>query len=129
MQDACINMSYEAVKALKELAFSIQTMTKPCSANSHITKSKIAAKNLKSLLSTSLCKETEILDLIPAVTVASLLVDAVACTEKIAESVQELASIAKFKSVKPKKAPSRSSSKISEPEHVITIHQPSSLPE
>lgn len=129
MQDACINMSSEVVKALKELAFSIKTMTKPCSANSHIRKSKIAAKNLKSLLSTSLCKETEILDVIPAVTVASLLVDVVACTEKIAESVQELASIAKFKSVKPKRAPSRSSSKISEPEHVITIHQPSSIPE
>ncbi|KAH9699483.1 hypothetical protein WN944_027462 [Citrus x changshan-huyou] len=129
MQDACINMSSEAVKALKELAFSIKTMTKPCSADSHITKSKIAAKNLKSLLSASLCKETEISEVMQAITVVSLLVDVVACTEKIAESVQELASFAKFKSEKPKQAPLRTSSKISEPEHVITIHQPSSLPE
>lgn len=129
IQDACLNLTSESAKAMNKLAFAIKTMTTPRSVGSHITKSRIAGNNLKSLLNTCLCKESDMLDVIPVVSVASLLVDAVSCTEKIVESVQELASLAKFKNMKPRKAPSRSSSRISEPEHVIAIHHPSSIVE
>ncbi|KAI7981654.1 Aluminum-activated malate transporter 7 [Camellia lanceoleosa] len=74
-------------------------MTMPSTANSYIANSKITAKTLKSLLETGSWRGADLLDIIPAATVASLLIDVVACTEKIAESVNELACLAKFKSV------------------------------
>ena len=94
-------MSSESIKALNELAMAIKTMTTPSTAILHITRSKIAAKNLKFMMNTELYKESDLLEVIPAVTMASLLADVVSCSEKIAESVHELASLAKFKSVKP----------------------------
>nr|POE90942.1 aluminum-activated malate transporter 2 [Quercus suber] len=66
-----------------------------------IVKSKDAANNLISLLRSGFCKEIDLLEVIPAVTVASLLVDVVSWTEKIAESINELASLAHFQSVEP----------------------------
>ncbi|KAI9194297.1 hypothetical protein LWI28_004916 [Acer negundo] len=102
IQEESIRVSSESVKGLKELAMAIKTMTTPSAAILHITRSKIAAKNLKFMLNTELCKEiSDLLEVIPAVTMASLLADVVSCSEKIAESVHELASLAKFKSMKP----------------------------
>ncbi|KAL5765407.1 hypothetical protein ACOSP7_016024 [Xanthoceras sorbifolium] len=130
IQDESIKVSSESVKALKELAMAIETMITPSAATLHITKSKIAAKNLKLMLNADLCKETDLLEVIPAVTMASLLVDVVSCSEKIAESVHELASLAKFKSVKPEvaarkpslqKMQSYSSVNVSQSHHVITV--------
>ncbi|XP_044475512.1 aluminum-activated malate transporter 2-like isoform X2 [Mangifera indica] len=100
IQDASIQLCSESANTLKELALAIRTMTPPTPANQHLINSKIAAKNLKSLLNTGLFKETDLLEVIPVATMAYLLVDVVSCTEKIAESIQELASLAKFKSTK-----------------------------
>ncbi|KAI7981658.1 Aluminum-activated malate transporter 1 [Camellia lanceoleosa] len=110
-------------------------MTMPSTANSHIANSKITAKTLKSLLETGSWRGTNLLDVIPAATVASLLIDVVTCTKKIAESVDELASLAKFKSVDDvvsKEPPPLTSeetlrpcSSIEEPpHHVVTIQSP-----
>lgn len=68
----------------------------PCS-DVHIVNAKSAAKKLKALMKTGLCPHTDVLDMIPAVTVASLLIELVSCTVKIADSVNELASLANFK--------------------------------
>lgn len=100
IEDASIQLCSESVNTLKELALAIRTMTPPTPANQHLINSKIAAKNLKSLLNTGLFKGTDLLEVIPVATMAYLLVDVVSCTEKIAESIQELASLAKFKSTK-----------------------------
>lgn len=96
IQESCTKMSLESSRALKELAMSIKIMTRSSVADSHILKAKMAAKNLKNLLKTNLWENTDYLEIIPVVTVASLLVDAVNCTVKISESVHELASLARF---------------------------------
>ncbi|CAK7332021.1 unnamed protein product [Dovyalis caffra] len=107
VQETCTNMSIESGKALKELALAIKTMVQPSSADSHIENAKSAAKNLKSLLKSGVWKDIDLLKVIPGVTVASILIDVVICTEKIAESVHELASKAQFKSVGPTVSPEK----------------------
>ncbi|XP_034921106.1 aluminum-activated malate transporter 2-like isoform X2 [Populus alba] len=99
IQEACTNMSIESGKALKELSLTIKKMVQPSSADSHIENAKSAAKNLKSLLKSGLWEDTDLLKVIPGITVASILNEVVKCTENIAESVHELASKAQFKSV------------------------------
>ncbi|KAK7261167.1 hypothetical protein RIF29_27472 [Crotalaria pallida] len=101
IQEPCIKMSTETGKALKELAVAIQQMIPPSAADSHIAKSKIASMNLKSILNNSRLWEdtTNLFEAIPIMTVASLLVDLVSCTEKLAESIQELSTLAKFKNI------------------------------
>jgi hypothetical protein len=101
IQEACTNLSIESGKALKELALAIKIMVQPSSADSHIENAKSAAKNLKSLLKSGIWEDIDLLKVIPGVTVASILIDVVTCTEKIAESIHELASKAQFKSVEP----------------------------
>lgn len=128
-----MKMSSESGKALKELAWALKTMTKPCSAAScHITKSRAAANNLKSLLKTSAAllgsEGIHLLDIVPAVTVASLLSDVVSYAEQIEKSIQELSSFphVQFKSAEPTKAlqpcnSSASSTNDNVPHLVITI--------
>ncbi|KAJ7981231.1 putative Aluminum activated malate transporter family protein [Quillaja saponaria] len=99
IQDECTQMCSESSKALKELALAVKTMTKPSLADTHIANSKAATKNLKSLFQSNFREEANLLAVIPATTVASLLVDVVDCTEKIADSVNKLASEANFKSI------------------------------
>ena len=133
IQEACTNMSLESGKALKELASAIKPMTPPSSVTPHIIKSKDAANNLKSLLRSGFCKEIDLLEVIPTVTVASLLADVVSCTEKIAESINELASLAHFRSVEPMVEAEKPKllhqetippcCGVNEPHHVITIDQ------
>ncbi|KAJ6947797.1 hypothetical protein NC651_002227 [Populus alba x Populus x berolinensis] len=100
IQEACTNTSIESGKALKELALAIKIMVPPSSADSHIENAKSAAKNIKSLLKSGIWEDIDLLKVIPGVTVASLLIDVVTCTEKISESIYELASKAQFKSIK-----------------------------
>ncbi|PIA54339.1 hypothetical protein AQUCO_00900699v1, partial [Aquilegia coerulea] len=97
IQETCIKMSSESAKALSELASAIRTMTQPCTADVHIANSRIAANSLKTALKTALPMDSDLLQIISAVTVTSLLVEIVSCTENIAESVHELARLAKFK--------------------------------
>lgn len=94
-------MSTELGKALKDLAFAIKSMTKPSPVNPHIVDSKTAAKALKLLLETG-CSENFVLwEVLPTATVAVQLVEVISCVEKIAESVHELASLARFKEPTP----------------------------
>lgn len=98
IQESCTKMSSECSLALRELALGIQTMTCSLSADPHLLNAKSAAKKLKYSLKTGLSPETDLLDVIPLVTVASLLIEVVSCTVKIADAVHELASLSKFKS-------------------------------
>ncbi|XP_022890697.1 aluminum-activated malate transporter 2-like [Olea europaea var. sylvestris] len=96
IQELCTKMSSESSLALKELSLAIKTMSSSSIADPHIVNAKTAAKKLKSLLKTDLWKDTNFLDIIPAAAVSSLLIEIVSCTVKIADSVHELASMAKF---------------------------------
>ncbi|KAJ6425127.1 hypothetical protein OIU84_025823 [Salix udensis] len=107
IQEACTIMSVESGKALKELALAIKTMVQPSSADSHIDKAKSSAENLKSLLKSGIWEDIDLLKVIAGVTVASILIDVVTCTEKIAESIRELASTAQFKSAEPTLSPEK----------------------
>lgn len=102
IQECCKKMSSECSSALREMAIGIQTMRcSPCS-DVHIVNAKAAAKKLKALMKTGFCDHTDVVDIIPAVTVASLLMELVSCTVKIADSVNELASLANFKKPDPR---------------------------
>lgn len=107
IQEACTIMSVESGKALKELALAIKIMVQPSSADSHIDKAKSSAENLKSLLKSGIWEDIDLLKVIAGVTVASILIDVVTCTEKIAESIRELASTAQFKSAEPTLSPEK----------------------
>ncbi|KAL0417554.1 UNVERIFIED_CONTAM: Aluminum-activated malate transporter 2 [Sesamum radiatum] len=97
IQETCTKMSSECSVALRELAVGIKTMTCSLSADPHLLNAKTAAKKLKSLLKTNLWPETDLLEIVPAVTVVSLLIEIVSCTVKITDAVHELASLSKFK--------------------------------
>ncbi|XP_062083608.1 aluminum-activated malate transporter 2 [Humulus lupulus] len=98
IQEACTKISLESGKALKEVANSVRKMTKTSSDDiGHIASSKAAAKSLRSLFKSGMLENIDLLEVIPSVTVASLLIDVVNCTEKIAESVHELGSLAHFR--------------------------------
>ncbi|OMO62698.1 Aluminum-activated malate transporter [Corchorus capsularis] len=99
IKEACMKLSCESGKALKELASALRTMTQPPSQCPHIAKSKNAANSLKSLLKTGLCKDIDLQEIVAVATVASLLLDVLSCTERISESVHEIASLARFKSL------------------------------
>ncbi|KAK7324834.1 hypothetical protein VNO77_28708 [Canavalia gladiata] len=134
IQEPCMKMSKETGKALKELAVAIHEMIPPSAADSHIAKSKIAATNLRSMIKIGLWEDTNFFEVIPVLTVASLLVDVVSCTETLAESIQELSTLAKFKNKDSKivaenpkiphqeEGPKSSCCHNSEPHHVITIN-------
>lgn len=83
------------------------------------------------MLQAGLCAEIDLLEVLPAATVASLLVDVVSSTEKIAESINELASLSGHRSVEhiiveeKEVAESLPCSTTSGVHYVITIDQPS----
>ncbi|GMI94675.1 hypothetical protein like AT1G08440 [Hibiscus trionum] len=95
-QETCTELG----KAMNELAAAIKTMSPPYSHCAHIAKAKNAAGNLNSLLRTGLRKDIDMVEILAVATVASLLLDVLACTEKISESIHELASLAHFKNGK-----------------------------
>lgn len=132
IQEACTKISLETGKALKELATSVKKMIKPSSAEAHIASSKAAAKSLRTLLKSGLWENVDLLEVIPSVTVASILLDVINCAEKIAESVHELASLAHFKSptLDPNVSPEKSKSKIDclQSHHVVIAINPESAP-
>ncbi|GAB4859846.1 hypothetical protein Ancab_011326 [Ancistrocladus abbreviatus] len=105
----CMKMSTESGKALKELSSAINRMTQPpSSTKSHLEALKSAARDLNSTPGTSLYDDNEFSEGIPVATVALLLTDVVHYAEKFAESVQGLASLARFKATgDDKMAPNR----------------------
>lgn len=96
IQETCTKISTESGKALQELSIAVKEMRQPSSADTHIENAKAAAKNLNSLLKSGPWEDINLLQVIPVVTVASLLIDLVNCTEKLADSIFELASKAHF---------------------------------
>lgn len=95
-------MSAESGKALKALASSIKTMADPSAANPFVEASKNAVKDLKITLKAVTLSTNNIVDLqaiVPAATVASILIEIVKTVEKISDSVNELANLAHFKTV------------------------------
>ncbi|XP_065868499.1 aluminum-activated malate transporter 2-like [Euphorbia lathyris] len=103
IQETCTKISKESGRALMELSIAVKKMNQPCSAHTvHIENAKRAAKSLKSLLKSNPWGDNyDLLQVISVVTVASILIDMVNCTEKLAESVFELASKANFKKQEP----------------------------
>uniref|UniRef100_A0A7N2KN12 Aluminum-activated malate transporter n=1 Tax=Quercus lobata TaxID=97700 RepID=A0A7N2KN12_QUELO len=87
----------ESGKALRELASAVKKMYQRTSVNAHIEKSKTAIENLKFMLDTYHFEDANLQEIIPSAEVALTLIDVVPCIVKIADAVQELASLAHFK--------------------------------
>uniref|UniRef100_A0A7N0RFZ8 Aluminum-activated malate transporter n=1 Tax=Kalanchoe fedtschenkoi TaxID=63787 RepID=A0A7N0RFZ8_KALFE len=98
IQEPCMNISMECSNCLKKLSLSIKSMSQPSPMETHISASKTESENLKYMLQSSLWQETksDLLRVIQAVAMGSLLMDIAKCTEEIAEAVQELATMAGF---------------------------------
>ncbi|GAB4824610.1 hypothetical protein Ancab_007483 [Ancistrocladus abbreviatus] len=97
IEEICTMMNSESGKALKELSLATKTMTQPSlSVILHVQNLEVLTLDLNSTLAPSLWEDSDITEIISATTVTSLFMDVVACTEKIAESVQELAFLAHF---------------------------------
>ncbi|TQD90355.1 hypothetical protein C1H46_024090 [Malus baccata] len=107
IQESCTKLSLETGKALKELALGFKEMTKSPSVDTHIAKAKAAAKSLRSLLKSGLWEDAALLEVMPAATVGSLLLDVFNCSEKIIESVNELAQLANFETVEATVSPEK----------------------
>lgn len=99
IQDSCRTMSIETGKALKALAMAIKTMKEPKHACEHLDKSKTAVKDLKTALKAASLENADILAIVPAAAVASILVEIVKGAEKISKSVHELSELAHFKKI------------------------------
>ncbi|KAK9156857.1 hypothetical protein Scep_003431 [Stephania cephalantha] len=108
IQKSCKRISSESGEALVQLAISMRTMTQSAAANIHVMNSKMACSNLKTTMNAALLEEPELLKVVPAVSVASLLLEIIECTEKIVESVNELAGLAEFKREDTKIIPKKS---------------------
>ncbi|XVE79169.1 hypothetical protein DITRI_Ditri14bG0036300 [Diplodiscus trichospermus] len=98
IQGPCAKVSLESSKALKELGSSFRKMVRSRSSVLHIGSSKTAAEELKNLLKPNLWEEADLLEIIPPLSVASLLLEIIECIEKIAEAENELAKAASFRS-------------------------------
>ncbi|KAI3951856.1 hypothetical protein MKX01_021594 [Papaver californicum] len=97
---SCMEICVELGKALQEISSAIKNMTYPFIVSTHIVNAKTAADDLHTALETITLENTDILDdVMPAASVTSLLLEIIECTENIAESVKELACLAKFKGV------------------------------
>nr|KYP39383.1 hypothetical protein KK1_039320 [Cajanus cajan] len=96
IQESCTNISMESGKALKESSLMLKHMAKSSMPNSHVANAKNAAESLKSVLRTNPWEGADHLEIIPAATVASLLIDVVVCVDNICEAVDELATLADF---------------------------------
>ncbi|KAL3715979.1 hypothetical protein ACJRO7_007699 [Eucalyptus globulus] len=108
IQEPCLKITSESSKALTMLASAIKLMTDPSLASLHLHNSEIAVDNLKILLKTTSLEDTELLSIVPAATVASILIQVVKCVEEIYQAVNELSDLANFKSaVKPKVSPEK----------------------
>ncbi|KAK4382363.1 Aluminum-activated malate transporter 8 [Sesamum angolense] len=84
IQEACIKISRESSKTLKEVASAIKSMTFPSSGvETHTQNYKAAADDLKRILETSsLPTEADLQEIIPALVVASVLLDIINTTAR-----------------------------------------------
>uniref|UniRef100_A0A2N9GIW3 Aluminum-activated malate transporter n=1 Tax=Fagus sylvatica TaxID=28930 RepID=A0A2N9GIW3_FAGSY len=91
-------MCSESSKALKALAFAIQTMTDPSAAKPHVENSKKAINELKVVLKTISLEKADLLAIIPIASIASTLTEITKCVKNISELVHKLSCQAHFKS-------------------------------
>ncbi|KAG7596292.1 Aluminum-activated malate transporter [Arabidopsis suecica] len=90
-------MSSESGNSMKEMSISLKQMIKSSSSDIHVSNSQAACKSLSTLLKSGILNDVEPLQMISLMTTVSMLIDIVNLTEKISESVHELASAARFK--------------------------------
>ncbi|KAF3571061.1 hypothetical protein F2Q69_00060487 [Brassica cretica] len=100
LEEPLTKMSSESRKSMKEVSISSKKMRKSSSYDIHVLNSQSACKDLTTLLKTGILNDVEPLQMIALMTTVSLLIDIVNLTEKIAESVHELASAARFENKK-----------------------------
>ncbi|KAI9107627.1 hypothetical protein K1719_021290 [Acacia pycnantha] len=101
IKDSCKSASLECGKALKIISSSVKSMTclPSTTTKAHIAKAKGSIESIHSLLrSTPYWEGVELMEIVSAATVTSLLSDMVTCIEKIIEAVDEISSLAHFKS-------------------------------
>nr|XP_010931063.1 aluminum-activated malate transporter 1 [Elaeis guineensis] len=97
IRTACVEMSSESAKALRVLSSAIRNMTAPTSAQSHVAAAVAASGELGAALS----KDADLADVLHVATIATLLAELVVRTQEIAGSVEELARLARFRSLEP----------------------------
>ncbi|KAK4607199.1 hypothetical protein RGQ29_001142 [Quercus rubra] len=97
IQEPSTKICSESGKALRELASAVKKMNQPTSVNAHVENSKTAIENLKFMLDTYHLEDADLQEIIPSAEVALTLIDVVPCIVKITDAVQELASLAHFK--------------------------------
>ncbi|MED6125697.1 hypothetical protein PIB30_071099 [Stylosanthes scabra] len=100
IKDTCQEICLESGKALKELSSSIKSMNCLSKTNykAHIGNAKGAIESLNSFLKSNLSEINNLLEIVAIATMASLLMDVVISIERISVQVDELASLAHFKS-------------------------------
>lgn len=97
IREACIEMSTESGKALKEIGGAMKKMRQAAaSAEAHVQNAKSAADRLKLMLESE--AKADLQEMMPILVVASLLVDIIHCLHKVSESVHQLSRQAHFKS-------------------------------
>ncbi|KAJ8484938.1 hypothetical protein OPV22_017423 [Ensete ventricosum] len=94
---ACKEMAAESANTLKELSTAIRTITVPSAAGRHASAAVAAIGKWRDALS----DDTALPQVLHVATTASLLADLVLRVQKIAGSVEELASLAHFKQPEP----------------------------
>ncbi|CAH2060907.1 unnamed protein product [Thlaspi arvense] len=128
LEEPLRRMSSELGKAMKEMSISLKKMIKPSSSDLHLQNAQSTCKALTNLLKSGILKEVDPLELISLLTAISLLIDIINLTQKILESLHELASASRFKNkIEPPKPNAKSivcgrSTKCHD-DHVVTIVQ------
>lgn len=104
-----MKVSSETSKALRTCASAIRLMTEPSSATLYVENSKSAVEELKAAMGAVQLEDgVDLLGIVPAATVASVLIGVADRVEEISEAVIELAHMAHFKAaVKPTVAPEK----------------------
>ncbi|XP_013605492.1 PREDICTED: aluminum-activated malate transporter 2-like [Brassica oleracea var. oleracea] len=133
LEEPLRRMSSESGKSMKEASISLKKMRKSSSYDihvDHVLNSQSACKDLTTLLKSGILNDVEPLHMIALTTTVSLLIDIVNLTEKVSESVHELASAARFKNKKKSTVSSEKSDSVStvrampiksQDDHVVTI--------
>lgn len=93
-------MSYEAGKALKELAQSLKSFSYPSKCTTQLRKCKDAVEEVNITLKALMVGEFDVFEIIPTITLASILIEIVKCVETIFVAIEELSKQADFKKLK-----------------------------
>ncbi|XP_057780237.1 aluminum-activated malate transporter 8-like isoform X2 [Salvia miltiorrhiza] len=99
IQPACVEMSIEASKALRELGAALKEMRFPSSAvEIHLRNSKAAAEKLQNIMhNSSVPTKADFQHIVPTLVIASVLIDIIKFIDKTSSAVDELSQKAGFK--------------------------------